>query len=1056
MPLRTLPKRIDSGNLCRTTVDLAVQGSYQCRVFNVLLIILVLLLPAGVHAAQTGTASPVRPAEYMIYQYPGVDLVVKIDAPEVEFESKIYGPEQALLKSSGVPFQRIGPLYQLIDAADSPRQLMVKVTPGQKIDRSRISLELIQLAGRDRNSPAFAQAYKLLSYGTETVSNDATTTWSSKAYNLMNASRAFAGLGWEEMRLWAEYFAAHLVLHQVKDELTAIEMAGEIRKSADRAGFEEIQMAALLLESDALLQGGFRASARPSESHFQRVHDVLAELADLSDQLGYHSEQARALFNDGLAWEQQGQPERAIDRFQGALDVALAAGDTNLADEIRGTAAMTYEAMGKTSGAIELLEGVGTDIRGEAVDTDSRELAENLFEKGRILSSTYRYREAQADLSRALALQRSIKGVDARGPIGLALAWTHYSLGEYEQSASLLLESLPKTSMATHRAERRAAYGWLASIYRQAGQFEAMAQYRDKQETLLRSDSERSAFLLERGLDALAREGPASSVAGQYFSQSSKTAAGSGDSLAAQRAQLYFCLNRINRSRGQACNEEDVRRAHGLLSRSGIPRMAVESEFLLAQILRRQGRQADALAGMENLMRELFFLRQALPGVLGAWYWQSRTGIFREYMAATLDRVTGRDGRPLLLALDHVRLLDSLERADADGRIPGDLEEAVRTGLARRESPGAGSAEDHPEHRLEELREQFRPSTEPLDIGDLDRLLGSLSKKESVLTYYFGEPQAFALVGRRGGVRLTRLAGARDILALLREIRQVAGRDAEALLPQLDELGNRLVEPLSERLTERVYFQPIGPLNGFPFDAIRLRGQFLAQQLELVNLLSLPGLESRHQGLAADFGKTVFLAGNPQAGQRLFSYDVAVSAEITAVTDRFVGPGLHIVQGVALTREEFNDERVGQAGLIHLAMPGTLDPAFPDRSRLRLSADAVSGQGGALKPADIRQLDFRASLVVLSATRVAGNSETAFDSGMGFVSDFLESGAAHAITAIWPASEKETTRFVGEFYDRLLQSGDVVVALTGARRSAIDQRNLPNLNPWAGFQLYIR
>ena len=37
----------------------------------------------------------------MIYQYPDVSLVVKIDAPEMEFDSEIYGPEGALINSSG-------------------------------------------------------------------------------------------------------------------------------------------------------------------------------------------------------------------------------------------------------------------------------------------------------------------------------------------------------------------------------------------------------------------------------------------------------------------------------------------------------------------------------------------------------------------------------------------------------------------------------------------------------------------------------------------------------------------------------------------------------------------------------------------------------------------------------------------------------------------------------------------------------------------------------------------------------------------------------------------
>ena len=146
-------------------------------------------------------ATPARPAEYMIYQYPGVNLVVKVDAAEVEFESKIYGPEQALLKSSGVPVRRVGPIYQFIDAVDTPRQLMVEVTPAESIDRSRVSLELIQLSGRDRNSQEYARAYKLFALGTETANSAYSATWWRIAHTLISAAIAFAELVWEEMRL---------------------------------------------------------------------------------------------------------------------------------------------------------------------------------------------------------------------------------------------------------------------------------------------------------------------------------------------------------------------------------------------------------------------------------------------------------------------------------------------------------------------------------------------------------------------------------------------------------------------------------------------------------------------------------------------------------------------------------------------------------------------------------------------------------------------------------------------------------------------------------------
>lgn len=124
-------------------VDLGVWRGYQWRMPNVrskgtvALAALLLLLPgAPCCRAETGDiVTPERPAEYMIYQYPGTALVLKIDAPEVEFMTRTLGPEQALIASSSVPGRRIGPVYQHLASVDRPRQLMIEVVPQRAIDR---------------------------------------------------------------------------------------------------------------------------------------------------------------------------------------------------------------------------------------------------------------------------------------------------------------------------------------------------------------------------------------------------------------------------------------------------------------------------------------------------------------------------------------------------------------------------------------------------------------------------------------------------------------------------------------------------------------------------------------------------------------------------------------------------------------------------------------------------------------------------------------------------------------------------------------------------------
>ena len=244
-------------------------------------------------------------------------------------------------------------------------------------------------------------------------------------------------------------------------------------------------------------------------------------------------------------------------------------------------------------------------------------------------------------------------------------------------------------------------------------------------------------------------------------------------------------------------------------------------------------------------------------------------------------------------------------------------------------------------------------------------------------------------------------------------------------------------------------------MNGFPFSALRVNGHYLAENHEVVGLLELSENTRFRTTVAKTFSSQVFLAGNPQSGQQLFRYDLQVSPEISAMTERFVGPGLQIVQGVALQADEFRDGRITGAGLIHLEMPGTIDLANPDRSRLLMSG-AGQKDGGYLLPRELSGLELNADLVLLSHLSAAGRSPTGFDYRLGFVSDFLEMGAAGVLAGFQAGDNGDSTAFVYSFYDFLETRLDAAEALSLAWRKSLETGKASNLGSWAGFQLFIR
>ena len=1016
-------------------------------IISALTLVAGLLAVGSTLVARTDPSPSMKPAEYMIYQYPRVSLVVVIDARETEFEARITGPEGAPVSETGIAARRIGPVYQFVDAVDTPRQLMIQVNPARRVDRSRISMELLQIPESDRNAQALAQAYRFLAHGMRRVYTDSTTTWAERSYSLRNAARAFSFLGMEEMSLWSEYYATHLVLHQIGDVLLALERGQAVQAAAERAGFETIELAAATLEADALMVAGEKSRGDQAVARYESAHDSWQRVIRMAGELGFEAERGRALYRDGIAYERQGRLDRAIERYEQALEVTGAAGDPDLLNEVRATAAAAYENRGSTSGAISLLDDIAGDLSDQE-ESAQQELARNLYEKGRLLNRTFRYREAAQELARSLDLQRNDPSIDHRGLAGLEMGQALYALGYLEQAESEILESLPRTSLTEKRAQDR-AWGTLAAIAREQGRFGPMADYRVKQGRLRESAIDRAAFLFESALDALEQDRPGSANAGRLFREAREAAIGS-DLLTGARASLYLCRAELHARGAGACDPGRVRAGYELLRHSGIPTVEVDTELAWAGVLSLAGKHDEARIVATGLVDSVQFYRERLPGAIAPWYSAHREALFRLY----LELARRSSAEDLLLALERLR---RLERVTADAAA---IEDTVRGQIARvaAAQPAPGDELSRRVHaRLESFREQSGWSGGALSRDGLRRNVQSLGRNESILTYLFSGPDVYAVSANRKGIDMQRLAGAGRAREPIEAVRTVL-RDAAAGTPDedLEKLGRWLLKPVAGRLEQTVYFLPSGPLNGFPLDALRLDGRYLAQRHRVVNLGSLTSLETPVQALGTGFGRQVFLAGNPRAGRDLFSYGVTTSGEIDAVRDRFVGDGLHIVQGVALQSDEFEDDRYGTASLVHLAMPGRVDLAYPDRSRLLLSGERESPAAEFMTPEQVRAITVQARLAVLSGTSFTARARTDYDSRVGLVDDLQAAGAPQVLAALWPAGDTETAAFMGDFYRALETENDVAGALYETRKSRIASKSDTNIRSWAGFQLFIR
>ena len=326
-----------------------------------------------------------------------------------------------------------------------------------------------------------------------------------------------------------------------------------------------------------------------------------------------------------------------------------------------------------------------------------------------------------------------------------------------------------------------------------------------------------------------------------------------------------------------------------------------------------------------------------------------------------------------------------------------------------------------------------------------------------VLTYHISPVIAQVWVGHRGKVQRRDIANPVDVYRTLKASRQnLQNTGLAAFNRTMEELGTRLITPVADLLTEKVYWISAGPLLGFPVDALRVNGRYLIERHSVVNLLSFPENTSPGNSLKMGPLQKVFLAGNPQDYSGDYATRLETSAEISAVTDIFVGPGLQILQGVALLPDEFRGTDFLQSNLIHLSMPGIINLKYPNESGLELSEGEYEPGRTILLPEAIRAQKLSAGLVFLSSTRITGSPLSGFSTQAGFVSDFLATGAGSVVMNFWSGGAESGEAFITDFYRTLQASGDIAASLHESRIRYLRNNRVNSLYDWAGYQLYIR
>ena len=1015
---------------------------------------LIAVLMAGIAIPRPSSAQMEDPPikeEYFVQQGADEALLIRINAFEAVFESKISARDGVLLLHSGIPESRIAPVFQYIHAPKKDRQLEIEVTSNLNTRRSEFGLALTRLEVWDDRSGSVSRAYQLLSYGMQSIRGDSAANWTVRIDYLVNAGRLFQKFGMQEMRFWSNYLAAHMIHFHLHDYSIAYTMSREILAELKGSRLQKIELATLQLQSAAMIGLKKSGALHTSASDPKPVQTVLSRTAALAESMGFKFEQASALNASGAEYASEAFYAKALEQFQQAVAIADSVGDTDLATGIRESIVQIHAVQGNASASGEVLREIETQlIEGGSGD----ELALNLLAQGRLLIRSFRYRQAFDVLSEALGHQNDSA---IRKQINFELAKVFYQSGRPDESKVYLQKagvSLRPGQQTRANSVINTGEGlWiLANIHRAGGDYEQMRKARSAQGLYKPLPAQ---YLYDQGLDELAPARKNRQRARSLFRRSYTAASKTGHKDLQHLSRLQLCV--LGGTGDESlCSKTSTRGSYEWLIAGGIPRHSVAAMFLWAKILVSNGRRSEAISVLDSLVDDLHLFRHSLPGVLGAWYREWHEDLSEYY----LDLLGRADGLASLLALSKIRFIETYTGFDSIAHDEAGDTDLLRVQLAQRENSADGQVQsalkDNINRGLAEIREPFRKEFEFLSRHGLQKYLDSLAKNERVLTYHISPTTAQVWVGRKGRVQQRNIANPAYLYGALQEARQgLADIGISAFENKMNALGKRLITPIADLLGQTIYWVPAGPLLGFPLDALRVKGRYLVERHIVVNLIAFPANPNPAASLRAESLPNVFLAGHPQDYSSDYATHLDSSAEIRAIADIFIGPGLTIVQGAALLPDEFQDERFRQADLVHLSMPGSIDLEYPEQSSLELSGNEYNPGRALLWPEDIRSQQLHARLVFLSATRISNTPPSGFSYQQGLISDFAGAGAHSVIANLWATEGKAAEAFITGFYAELEASGNIASSLRYAKRRYIKNNRDDGLYDWAGYQLFV-
>jgi CHAT domain-containing protein len=366
----------------------------------------------------------------------------------------------------------------------------------------------------------------------------------------------------------------------------------------------------------------------------------------------------------------------------------------------------------------------------------------------------------------------------------------------------------------------------------------------------------------------------------------------------------------------------------------------------------------------------------------------------------------------------------------------------------------------------------IRDQEKPVSLPALQR---DLAAQEVVLEYVLNEPSSYCLVITRQTVSLSKLSGRRRINSLVAAYRNAIEKRIDSHAAA-ESLWSEILKPIPEYSEyQEIVIIPDGILNSIPFDGLWSGGagyelnhhtfvlvpsgtvlHLLRHEAPKPARITFLGVSASQLTEANNHARVPALATFRNLLDLKRSSLVALPSTETEVKSiaQLAGPDTAVLVRERATEAAFKSEPLGEVRILHLALHGVTDDAFPERSALVFSSGGRAGEDGLLQAREIRKLPINAELVTLSACdaglgRIEGEEGTS-----SLVEAFLNAGAKSVVASLWPAEDTYTRSLMEAFYRHLFQGETKKNALRQAKIDMMAEfgETVPPLY-WAGFVL---